>query len=102
MSKQLIVGVEAGNYTEKKTGEVVQFMNLHTVKHSMKGVGVLCDAIWVDCARNPGLYASLANLSKGKPDNLLCVLLDISRDNRGYVEEVEIMGKRESAALFDF
>ena len=102
MSKQLVVGVESGQYTDKQTGEVVSFYNLHTVKHSMKGVGVLTDALWIDSSRSAAFYASLAKTCSGRPDALLCQLLDVSRDNRGYVEEIEILGCHEDAALFDF
>lgn len=102
MSKQLVVGVEHGSYTDKKTGEVVDFFNVHTVKHSMKAVGVITDAIWVDTGRSVEMYGAFAKACEGKPEKLLNMVIDVSRDNRGYVEDMELCGVKEAAALFDF
>ena len=102
MSKQLVIGVEAVTYKNKSNGEEVNALNIHTVKHTLTSVGMVTDAIWIDSQRMSEAYEAFLSYCNGDLHGLLNLVLDVSRGNRGFVEDIDFIGVKDSAALFDF
>lgn len=101
MSKEIIIGVDNVRYKDKESGAMVDALNLHTVKKNLKTVGVCTTTIWVDTVKQPQAYEMFVNYCKGDVSRLLNLQIDVSRGNRGFLEDLEIIGIKESAALFD-
>lgn len=101
MSREIIVGVDNVRYKDKESGTMIDALNLHTVKKNLKTVGVCTETIWIDSVKIPQAYDMFVNYCKGDVSRLLNLQIDVSRGNRGFLENLEIIGTKESAALFD-
>jgi hypothetical protein len=101
MSKEIVIGVDSVRYKDKESGVMVDALNLHTVKKNLKTVGVCTATIWIDNVKQPQAYEMFVNYCKGDVSRLLNLQIDVSRGNRGFLEDLEIIGVKESAALFD-
>lgn len=101
MSKEIIIGVDSIRYKDKESGVMVDAISLHTVKRNMSTVGVATEQIWIDNVKRAPAYEMFLGYCSGDTKKLINVQIDVSRGNRGFIENIEILGLKESAALFD-
>lgn len=101
MSKEIIIGVDNVRYKDKASGNMVDALKLYTVNRNLSTVGICSSTIWIDCNRLPQAYEMFVHYCNGDISKLINVQIDVSRSNRGFLENIEILGLKESAALFD-
>lgn len=89
MAKVLIIGVNSRVYKDKKTGDMHDMITLCCVKNNANFEGKAIDDV-VACDTSP-LFRSIMSGVNGNLDALVNRYAIIDRDNRGYVENYELL-----------
>lgn len=102
MSKEIIIGVDSVRYKDKESGNMIDAINLHTVSRNLKTVGFATNTIWIDAARLYSAYEMFMDYCQCDTRQLLNLLIDVSRGNRGYLENIEIVRVCPDSVLIEF
>ena len=103
MSKSYIVGVRTGSYTDKKTGELVDFVELQLVKKLATCIGHATEQIYINSG-SP-LYGFLLGEVGKKVSgfgDLIGRYVTIERSTKGFVTDVELGDKKPDDVIFGF
>lgn len=102
MSKEIIIGVDSVRYKDKESGNMIDAINLHTVGRNLKTVGFATNTIWIDASRLAPAYEMFMEFCECDTRKLLNLLIDVSRGNRGYLENIEIVKPVQDSVLIEF
>ena len=91
MAKVLIIGVNARAYKDKNTGDMHNMITLCCVKNNVNYEGKAIEDV-VAGDTSP-LYKSILAGVNGNLNALVNRYANIDRDNRGYVENYELLEK---------
>ena len=103
MSKQMIVGVRYGNYTDKKTGEVIDYVELQTVKTIAACYGHAVELLYV--SSTTPIYNFLLQAAGNKCNNfpeLIGYYINVDRSTKGFLVDIELVDKKEDDVIFNF
>lgn len=102
MSKEIIIGVDSIRYKDKESGNMIDAINLHTVSRNLQTVGFATNTIWIGADRQASAYEMFMDYCKCDTRNLLNLYVDVSRGNRGYLENIEIIKPVPDSVLIEF
>ena len=102
MSKEIIIGVDSVRYKDKESGAMIDAVNLHTVSKNLKTIGYATNTIWIDAGRLAQAYEMFMNYCECDNRKLCGLLIDVSRGNRGYLENIEIIKPVPDSVLIEF
>ncbi|HOE39624.1 MAG TPA: hypothetical protein PLY69_08585 [Bacteroidales bacterium] len=91
LAKVLIIGVNARAYKDKQTGNMHNMITLCCVKNNVNFEGKAIEE--VIAGDTTPLYKSILNGVNGDISSLVNRYANIDRDNRGYVENYELLEK---------
>lgn len=100
MAKQIIIGVETGTYKDKETGEQGTQVTLYTAKRNMRCAGYAMEKLWFGSTKNNG-YDRVASFCNGDFTDLVNRYVEISRGERGYLEDISFLEKCDDAVLIE-
>jgi len=100
MAKVLVIGANARSYKDKQTKEQRNMLLLSTVKNNANVHGKAVEE--VPAFEGEPLYNSLLTAVKGVVSDLVGYFLQVDRDSKGFIENLEILEKREDAVLWSF
>ncbi len=98
--KMLIIGSSCRKYKDKKTGEDCSCLNLYVAKNNANCYGKATEDIFV--AGSSPLYSNILGAVKGIPSELVGYFIDVDRNNKGYVENIELLEHSDDAVIWGF
>lgn len=100
MAKQIIIGVESGTYKNKQTGELDDYVVLHTVKKNMRCAGIATEELWFGKEYRNG-YDTVHGECNGDFTQLVNRYVSIERGSRGFIEDMEFGDKADDAVMIE-
>lgn len=98
--KMLIIGVSCRPYKDKKTGEDCNSLILYGAKNNANCYGKATEDIFI--AGSSPLYGTVLKAVNGIPSELIGYFIDVDRNNKGYIENVELLEHSEDAVMWGF
>lgn len=97
--KMLIIGVSCRKY-KNKTGEECNSLTLYVAKNNANCYGKATEDIFVN-GSSP-LYTTILGSVNGIPSSLIGYFIDVDRNNKGYIENAELLEHSEDAVAWGF
>lgn len=101
MSKVYVIGVSESKGVSKKTGKPYHAVNFQCVKRSASCHGRAVEDLYVNAETFPVEELMDEAGAKSLTDFIGC-FLDVSRDNKGWLEDIQFLAKDPSAVTIDF
>lgn len=96
--KMYVVGYQENKGISKKTGKPYHAVILQCVKRNANTHGKAVETIYLDC--ESALYKNLCG--EYSPETLLGSFIDVSRDARGWIEDIQYMETDKDAVAFNW
>ncbi len=98
--KMLIIGVSGRSYVDKDTKETHDMLTLSVAKNNVNYHGKATEEFIVN-DKSP-LYAYILGEIKGEICNLKGYFIDVDKNNKGYLENLELLEKSDDAVIWGF
>lgn len=99
MAKCLVVGASLFTYKDKKTGDSKSMLSLHSVRNTAKVFGKAVEEIVI--SDDSPLFDSIFDCVPSS-DELVGYVVDVDRDKRGFIENLEVLDKSEDCVIWGF
>lgn len=98
--KMLVIGSSKVVFPDKKTGEVHDAIVLDVAKNNVNYYGKATESFFI--VDTSPLYAHVIEACKVSVQDLTGYFIDVDKNNKGYLDNIEFLEKSQDAVIWGF